>query len=771
MQAGPSNPPNARITEAGTVATPDTPPTSHQARENPEISHVESPHKAPTVRQPAPAAVLLPGMPFQGLVTDLVKRMLSELSGPQCIALRQVSKPSLACMDNYLQTDVSKEQLQQLDRARHCRGQRQMAASASLFNATWRAPDSQPSAADLARCQAMAGRATHLRVPLAHANCAHWKTMVEMASAGAWKRLELDVIPGHEDVHLMGLRELTGFIAGAGRPGSELVLRLQFVDLGDNQIRGLKRLLEEFPHFSVLCISSDQQSPAIDELAGAVATSSLKEFRCLATTVSFHGGNRLFDALGAPHLEVLEIDNISANRQHADGWVAALRSCSTLKHFSPGCVLHRSAFSSMVAALSNHPQLSLLDLSKCLLGPDAVEHLAQLIGSNGRLKTLKLDKSRMADRGMTALAQSLHADTTLQHLALRDRFSPSLSRPGTASMIELYEALAKNRTLLSLDLAITVFSQQDADALLQMLWKNATLQTLELNFDLEDGSSSEDDEEVRGRLETLMPALALHRSLKKLALRIEECFPRDALYAALRDNATWETLDLDNIIFNGNDVSDLADALSLNRTLTELTLSRGALCNNGSGGEGEADDLDGLCKLVSASTVLRRLHLIDCALRGDATLLAGAFAGNPRLSVVEIQGTMHFPSSDVALLMESILAIPTLSVLLIDEVDLPYAALDAMVEALKTRSTPLFLAIDPGDLNIDSYHRNINAPIDGGSGSELEGWEYFDLRRALLDVVAHNPHIVIPQLAGAFSTSEELDWRDFVLEYPLVKNE
>lgn len=727
-------------------------------------------NKAPTLQQAPVTGPLLPGPPFQGLPDEVATRVLLRQPAPDLIPLRQVSQASRAFMDRYLAHDRTPEQARQTRQARHCHEQRQLAASANLFASTWRTAAGQPTPQRLAACRKMARRSPYLRLPLRPENRAHWKTMVELASAGAWKILELDVLCSSDDAHLTDLQVLASCIAEPGGPGSELVLHLQLEKFGGRQARGLALLLEQCPHIGALCLEAGNYcTSALDSLAGLLAKSSLRVFRCSGELM---GGekNSLYEVLSAPRLEIFELLGMEPCVTQVHGWTEALGRSSGLTHFRPDTALDLPSFAAVMAALGQHAQLSCLDLAGCQLEPDAAVQVAQLLGGDRKLETLKLNAYGMGNAGLAALASSLKTDTTLRCLVLCGINTSSRgARACGEGMCDLYRALATNRTLQSLSVCPGLPAAGVEPALVTMLVENTTLEELELDCDSpygEDDSETGSDDSVSGAhlaqpSPAIMAALAAHGGLKKLVLRNGNQAALESLFSMLRTNVTLNCLELDDFIEGEDGVAGLAQALEGNQTLTELMLAGSVLYPSADRDHPGTSGFGGLCALIQGPNALRRLRLINCPIRGNPEQLAAALGHNTQLRVLELRNSMSADTLAMPRLLDAILRIPTLSVLLLDETFMPDAALECLATALQQRSTPLFLWLDMEYISIDPECRRPAMSDEDGSSEEMLHSRRSDLRQALLDVVANNPQIVIPGLVSTSGISSRIDWRDF----------
>ena len=188
-----------------------------------------------------------------------------------------------------------------------------------------------------------------------------------------------------------------------------------------------------------------------------------------------------------------------------------------------------------------------------------------------------LTNKKISDAGVTALAQALHQNSTLQHLDLSNN---SLSDAGTTAVAQ---ALHHNSTLWELDLSNNSLSDAGTTAVAQALHHNSTLWELDLsNNSISDAG-------------TTAVAQALHHNSTLRELDLSNNSVSDAgttaVAQALHHNSTLEKLDLSNNSIGDAGATALAQALHSESRLSGLNLSGN-----------DAIHKEGTCELVRALT-------------------------------------------------------------------------------------------------------------------------------------------------------------------------
>ncbi|XP_051952219.1 dynein regulatory complex subunit 5 [Xyrauchen texanus] len=153
----------------------------------------------------------------------------------------------------------------------------------------------------------------------------------------------------------------------------------------------------------------------------------------------------------------------------------ALKSCKTLKVFK----IHRSKVDNdkcciLVRHLLDHPSLLELDFSHNHITDRGAQAISKLL-NHGQLKRLTVYNNRIRGAGAQALAHALARNSTLMFLNLR------LNLIGDEGGQALAQALMKNNTLVDLHLGGNKMTEPAAMALSQALVENSTLKTLNLS--------------------------------------------------------------------------------------------------------------------------------------------------------------------------------------------------------------------------------------------------------------------------------------------------
>ena len=277
-----------------------------------------------------------------------------------------------------------------------------------------------------------------------------------------------------------------------------------------------------------------------------------------------------------------------------------------------------------------------LQLSECNIDDAGAVALAQALHANTTLTELSLhgDVMTIGDVGCASLATMLRVNRTLTRLVLPD----STHGSGAAAGFAIGEALRVNTTLTDLALSSLCFFEEGAAALVSALRVNTTLKSLTF---FGNGGAGIADVDVA----ELGAALRVNAALTTLSLVGNGIGVEGAasLGAALRVNAT---LTFVNLAFNriaDEGAAALADALRVNATLKTLDISSNDIGALGAAALGEALRVNAaLTALVLGGNMdeedLDDDDMVGVGIQDDgAVALAGALRVNTALASLELR--------------------------------------------------------------------------------------------------------------------------------------
>ncbi|GBG27966.1 NACHT, LRR and PYD domains-containing protein 1 [Hondaea fermentalgiana] len=262
-----------------------------------------------------------------------------------------------------------------------------------------------------------------------------------------------------------------------------------------------------------------------------------------------------------------------------------------------------------------------LSLQRNKFGDDGVTALANALKENTSLQKLALSRNLIGDHGATALANALKENTSLQDLALQ------WNEVGDDGATALANALKENTSLQKLNLSKNGIGDSGAEAVACALAEHKSLQNLNLQ---KNGISTDGAKEIA-------EAFVKSQVLEMLKLGWNAIGDDGAVHVA---KALEENKSLLFLEFRGNDITgdgakQLANALAESESLKALDIS-----NNNIGDDGASALAGALAQIKSLVT----LHLQDNAIGDDgANEIAKALAANNSLQSLKLSENLIGP--------------------------------------------------------------------------------------------------------------------------------
>lgn len=256
----------------------------------------------------------------------------------------------------------------------------------------------------------------------------------------------------------------------------------------------------------------------------------------------------------------LNLDNNRMSNESVRALAHALESNTQLQELSlDGTGIGLGGISALARALETNASLQRLNIGWNHVEADASRALFSTVRNNSTLMYLSLDGNRLGDDGILPLVETLQNDTScaLQRLDL------CVTTLNTEGITALAQALRGNSTLQHLSLDENKAGAEGAHALAQMLETNTTLQTLTLARNNIGAQGAEALSQVLGGSNQTLQTLNLARNNIGAHGAL-------ALAGALRTNASIVSLDLNDNHCGDVGAAALAVALRINATLHTL---------------------------------------------------------------------------------------------------------------------------------------------------------------------------------------------------------
>ena len=345
------------------------------------------------------------------------------------------------------------------------------------------------------------------------------------------------------------------------------------------------------------------------------------DFDCIWQHHSFHGaftchniGDEGACSFGASLIKNSNVRRLYFNSNHAHPVLTKVLHHG--RHHLTNKKISDVGVTAVAQALHHNSTLQKLDLSNNSLSDAGVTAVAQALHHNSTLRRLDLSNNSVSDAGVTAVAQALHHNSTLRRLDLSNN---SVSDAGVTAVSQ---ALHHNSTLQELDLSNNSVSDAGVTAVSQALHHNSTLQELDLS------NNSVSDAGVTA------VAQALHHksALQELHLSNNSISNAGAtvLAQALEHNSTLGVLDLSNNSISDTGVTALAQAIHHNSTLRMLHLSKNNISDAGA---------TALAQAIHHNSALRMLDVSNNSISdAGVTDLAKALRDNSSLLGLYVSG-------------------------------------------------------------------------------------------------------------------------------------
>jgi Ran GTPase-activating protein (RanGAP) involved in mRNA processing and transport len=300
-------------------------------------------------------------------------------------------------------------------------------------------------------------------------------------------------------------------------------------------------------------------------------------------------------------------------------------------------------------ALEVNQSITELNLAFVNLGPNGCERISQALKKNTTIQKLDLTGNNLGE-GSLALADALKGNKTLTSLDL------SRCNIQARECQILCTALEINQGLKSINLRYNIIGVGCWLSISNMLKVNNTLQVLNLKGNAmgNNGELMADALKVNGSLTSLdisncgfgfdedcirlSEALAQNNSLTELKLDNNRISTSNVLFGSLKVNSSLKTLSIKSILLSTEGVNSLCDALTVNRTLTELDLGSNRIgvqslkelmtkplksirlhkCIS------KFEEIDILCTAVMKNHSTTNLSLAKCSLNVDCCRVLGS---------------------------------------------------------------------------------------------------------------------------------------------------
>ena len=322
---------------------------------------------------------------------------------------------------------------------------------------------------------------------------------------------------------------------------------------------------------------------------------------------SFHGaftchniGDEGACSFGASLIKNSNVRRLYFNSNHAHPVLTKVLHHG--RHHLTNKKISDAGVTALAQALYHNSTLEVLDLSNNSISDVGTTAVAQVLHHNSTLLQLDLSNNSVSDAGTTAVAQALRYNSTLWKLNLSNN---SLSDAGVTAVAQ---ALRYNSTLWKLNLSNNSLSDAGVTAVAQALHHNSTLRKLNLsNNSLSDAGVT-----------AVAQALHHNSTLRKLNLSNNSLSDAGvtAVAQALHHNSTLQKLNLSNNSLSDAGVTAVAQALHHNSTLWQLNLSNNSLSDAG---------VTAVAQALHHNSTLRKLDLSNNSL-SDAGVTAVAQA-------------------------------------------------------------------------------------------------------------------------------------------------
>ena len=225
--------------------------------------------------------------------------------------------------------------------------------------------------------------------------------------------------------------------------------------------------------------------------------------------------------------------------------------------------------------LENNSYITKLNMCDNHIGDEELKTLSEALKVNKSINILWLDSNLFEKEGIIALSEALKVNTTLTDLSLwGNKFNTGL--------ITLNEALAKNKSIIKLDLSyLTSFNNilktyininYSDEINFKLKWIQSLSDALKVNSTIEElslnSNNIHDDEFI-----ILSEALKVNNTLTELNLIENDIGKGIKTLCKYLNNSNINTLDLSMNCIGLKDLNLLSETLKTNTTLTDLKLN------------------------------------------------------------------------------------------------------------------------------------------------------------------------------------------------------
>ncbi|KAK1941238.1 NLR family CARD domain-containing protein 3 [Phytophthora citrophthora] len=322
-----------------------------------------------------------------------------------------------------------------------------------------------------------------------------------------------------------------------------------------------------------------------------------------------------------------------------------LATNSTLKHLSLGSEkLGDEAVKILCAGLARNSRSGLQhwDLEFKSIGVDGAEAIAELLKTNKSLTNLSLSRNQIGDGGVEKLAQGLSENTTsgVKELHLSETGITGMGLDHLATLVgnencslktiqlsfngletatsKFFDALAKNKSVVKLQLKECKLSDEHVAALASALQQNTTLEEVDLS----------DNDLTQASCASLAGGLRENKALKVLRINNNKCQDEGAVVLAdvlAEQNSTLTYLDMGNNALTSTGMTPLLKS----KALTQLHLFNNKL------GEGLSELLPALLANSTIETFGIGANQLHEAL---SVTIFDALHSHPSLKTLEMGG-------------------------------------------------------------------------------------------------------------------------------------
>ncbi|KAF9949481.1 hypothetical protein BGZ72_008762 [Mortierella alpina] len=338
-----------------------------------------------------------------------------------------------------------------------------------------------------------------------------------------------------------------------------------------------------------------------------------------------------------------------------------------------GNLVNRNLISALSEAFKSNSSLANMEPRSRSIRNHRAQSLVEAVEINLHATTLDLNGESIDDDAVQVLAEVLKTNSTLTTLNLQNNWI------GSDAAQALAEALKTNSTLTTLELSYTDIGDDGAQALAEALKVNSTLTTLGLSAT---HIGSDGFQMLAEALKTNSGLVTLNLGLVSLFFTPPCTGAAQAWAEALKVNVTLSELTLTCNLLEDNGIHALAQALTINTSLTRLNLIDSSLNDNGA---------QVLAEVLKAESTLAMLGLKKNSIGPQgAQALAEALKTNLTLVSLDLESN-GIRSSGAQALAEALKSNTALTTLNLKGSGVGKCGAQALAEALKTNTSLISL--------------------------------------------------------------------------------